>query len=47
MKKINKIWAVAIVGVLFCLATQSCASSKNKYGCPERIQALVHALPLR
>lgn len=44
MKKIHKIWAGAIVGALFCLTMQSCASSRNKYGCPERIQALVQVL---
>jgi len=37
MKKLNKFWTAAIVGAVMCLMMQSCASSRNKYGCPERI----------
>lgn len=38
MKKLNKFLTVAIIGAVMCLMMQSCASSRNKYGCPERIQ---------
>jgi len=38
MKKMNKFWGAAIVAAVLCLTMQSCASSRNKYGCPERIE---------
>jgi hypothetical protein len=39
MKRPNKFWSAAIIGAVLCLMMQSCASSRNKYGCPERIDA--------
>jgi len=39
MKKINKIWTIAALGVMLCFVLQSCGSSRDKYGCPERIHA--------
>lgn len=45
MKKMNKIWSVVIAGAMLCLLMQSCASSRNKYGCPERIQSSATLLP--
>jgi branched-subunit amino acid transport protein AzlD len=47
MKKMNKFWSAAIIGAMLCLVMQSCASSRNKYGCPERIQALAELLPIK
>ncbi len=47
MKKMNKFWSAAIVGALLCLMMQSCASSRNKYGCPERIQSFVSLLSVK
>lgn|GEM_PF-1622635 len=47
MKKMNKFWSAAIVGALLCVMLQSCASSRNKYGCPERIQSPVSILSLK
>lgn len=45
MKKLNKFWSIAIIGAMLCFVMQSCASSRNKYGCPERIQSIVELLP--
>lgn len=45
MRKMNKFWSVAILVAVLCVVMQSCASSRNKYGCPERIQSEVSLLP--
>jgi hypothetical protein len=45
MRKMNKFWSVAILVAVLCFVMQSCASSRNKYGCPERIQSEVSLLP--
>ncbi len=47
MKKVNKFWSVAVLFAMLCLMMQSCASSRNKYGCPERIHSFVSILDLR
>ncbi len=45
MKKMNKFWGAALLVVVLCFVMQSCASSRNKYGCPERIQSGSTLLP--
>ncbi len=45
MKKMNKLWSIVIFGAMLCLIMQSCASSRNKYGCPERIGSESVLLP--
>ncbi|MFT4062472.1 MAG: hypothetical protein QM642_08970 [Edaphocola sp.] len=38
MKKINTIWGAVVALLLLGMVVQGCASSKNRYGCPERIE---------
>jgi len=45
MKQINKIGAACLVVLVMCMVLQSCASSKSRYGCPERISAEAEILP--
>lgn len=45
MKKMTKFWSAAILVAVLCFVMQSCASSRNKYGCPERIESGFTLLP--
>lgn len=45
MKQSNKFWGLALVVVALCMVLQSCASSRSRYGCPERISTNSEILP--
>lgn len=45
MKKMNKFWSAVVLVAVLCFVMQSCASSRNKYGCPERIESGAGMLP--
>ncbi len=45
MAKKYKLWNMVLIGAVICIVLQSCSSSRNKYGCPERIYSVTELLP--